>query len=561
MRDAREPRGRKAMIVSYAATDEAPTGSASICIVGAGAAGITLACELDGCGVKVLLLEAGGTKPDLAASTEHYRGTATAPHPAPHEYRRAGLGGTTPIWGGRCVPFDPIDFERRDHVPHSGWPIAYDDVARHYPRALAYCHAGAFDFTVAGSLTDARPTVPGLGREGDALLDRIERYSLPTHFGRDHREQLARSDNVTVLLGARCLRLRKKIGEDVIEAVEVVDRAGRRGTIRAAVFVVACGGIETTRLLFASDRDGAGLGNRTDRLGRFYACHFEKVVARLVAGDAPVAFDFERSKDDVYVRRKLQFSADAQRTHRLLNTAFRLHFPDYSDASHRSGVMSTIFLAKSTLIAEYRQILQHGAEGHAPSPRMAHVRNMILGAPAVAKFGYDWLFKRVLARRKLPYTLMRNADDTYPIEFNSEQMPLATNRLTMGSESDRDGMRRVHVHWAIGEDDVQAARRAFVLLRERIAATTPCRVEFDEATLLARLRSAVPVGGHHIGTARMAISERDGVVDRDGAVFGLPNLFVASAATFPTSSHANPTLTIVALAIRLAAHLKAMHRH
>ena len=544
------------MIVSFPTADDAVLASAAIVIVGAGAAGITLACELDGCGLKVLLLEAGGTTLDRAASDEHYRGTTTSPHPEPNEFRRAGLGGTTRIWGGRCVPFDPIDFERRDHVPHSGWPIAYDEVAKHYPRALWYCHAGTFDFTVAGTLPGAGPTLPGLEGEGDALLDRIERYSLPTDFGREHRAQLERSTNVTVLLDARCLRLRKKGGEDTIEAVEVGDRTGRRATILASRFVIACGGIETTRLLFASDPEGPGLGNRTDRLGRFYACHFEKVVARLVAGKAPVAFDFERTTDGVYVRRKLQFSADAQRSHRLLNGAFRLHFPDYSDASHRSGVMSTIFLAKSTLIAEYRNILQHGAGEQVASPVGAHVRNMILGAPEVAKFGYDWLFKRVLARRKLPYTLIPNADGTYPIEFNSEQIPLEDSRLTMGAETDRDGLRRIHVHWRIDEEDVQAAARSFFLLRERIAAATPCRVEFDDATLVASLRTAVPVGGHHIGTARMAGNERDGVVDTDCAVFGLPNLFVASAATFPTSSHANPTLTIVALAIRLAAHLK-----
>lgn len=545
------------MIVSYSAGDPKSTGPVAVCIIGAGAAGITLACELDGSGIEVLLLEAGGTKLDLAASGEHYRGTTTAPHPEPNEYRRAGLGGTTRIWGGRCVPFDPVDFEKREHVPHSGWPIGYDDVARHYPRALAYCHAGVFDFTVAGSLPGEGPTLPGLENAGDVLLDRIERYSLPTDFGREHRKQLARSTNVTVLLDVRCLRLQKKGGEDVIEAVEVVDRAGRRGTIRASRFVVACGGIETTRLLFASDPEGPGLGNRTDRLGRFYACHFEKVVARLVAGKAPVAFNFERSKEGVYVRRKLQFAAAAQRAHRLLNTAFRLHFPDYSDASHRSGVMSTIFLAKSTLIAEYRDILQHGDTAQVASPRSAHVRNMILGAPEVAKFGYDWLFKRVLARRKLPYTLMRNADGTYPLEFNSEQIPLEDSRLTMGSDTDRDGLRRIHVQWRIGEEDVQAAARSFVVLRDTIAATTSCRVEFDEAALVPSLRTSVPVGGHHIGTARMAASERDGVVDADCAVFGLPNLFLASSAVFPTSSHANPTLTIVALAIRLAAHLKA----
>src|SRR5579872_5033210 len=138
---------------------------ARVCIIGAGAAGIALACELDGCGFDVLLLEAGGLRPQAALS-EYFRGTATPPHPDPTAFRRTVFGGTTGLWGGRCIPFQPIDFETREYVSNSGWPIAYEDLARHYERALEYCDAGAFDFTASGSVRPFAETIEGFdGRD------------------------------------------------------------------------------------------------------------------------------------------------------------------------------------------------------------------------------------------------------------------------------------------------------------------------------------------------------------------------------------------------------------
>jgi len=533
---------------------------AAICIVGAGAAGITLACELDKCGLSVLLLEAGGPRLDLAASNELYRGTATPPHPNPSEFRRVVFGGTTGTWGGRCVPFDPIDFEKRDYVADSGWPIPYQEVAQYYPRALEYCDAGKFDFSVGNSLPDpARqiPTLPGLGNDADLLTDRIERYSLPTDFGKRYRNQLERSRNVTVVLNARCIALHRAAGEDRIESLTVTDRAARKRTVRAQVFVLAGGGIEVPRLLMNSDPQGAGYGNHFDYLGRFYACHFENILARLVVRGGKVPFDFEKTVDGVYCRRKLQFSPAAQHQHRLLNTAFRLHFPPYSDAAHGNSALSAIYLAKSTLIPEYRAILQHGSEPAVQSPAREHMRNVAFGLPGLGRFAYQWLFLRRLTHRKLPYTLVRNRDGSYPLEFNCEQTPLASNRVALTTDIDRDGMRRVNVQWRVCEADIDAAQRGFLLLRDILGERSRCKLEFNAAELREIIGRSAPLGGHHIGTARMSATARQGVVDSNCAMFELPNVHIASSAVFPTSSHANPTLTIVALALRLATHLKS----
>ena len=526
-----------------------------VCIVGAGAAGITLACELDGCGFAVTLLEAGGLKFDPALN-DYYQGEANPPHPDPTQFRRSVFGGTTGLWGGRCVPFDPLDLEAREGVRDGSWPISFAELLQYYPRAMQYCDTGRFDFTIYSALAQPTPTISGFDGGGVIDMDQIERYSLPTDFGRRYRRKLRDSGNVTVLLGARCLRLIKAAGEDRIEAVEIADRAGGGRRLQADVVVLAMGGIEVPRMLLSSDLAGSGFGNSSDSVGRYYMCHFESAFGRLVPQGAQIAFHFERSVDGVYCRRQLRFTTAALREQRLLNMAFRLHFPIYSDASHGSSVLSTIYLAKSVLAGEYRAILQQDAKVE-PSPTWQHVRNVLGGIPQLVRFAGDWLFRIQLAQRKLPYTLVPNADGSFPLEFNSEQAPRPSNRITLLPETDRHGLPRVGINWQLSSDEVDSMQRGFLLLCETLRNSGVCRLEFDEGKLRERIEQSQPLGGHHIGTARMAAAPSQGVVDAQCAVFGLPNLFVSSSAVFPTSSHANPTLTIVALAVRLGDHLRA----
>src|SRR5579859_3378867 len=207
-----------------------------VCIIGAGAAGISLACELDGCGFEVRLFEAGARANHVG---DFYEGSATPPHPEPRQFRRVGFGGTTAVWGGRCVPFDPIDFERREYLANTGWPITYDEVARFYPAAMEYCDAGRFDFLTRTSLPGAEAIIRGF--KGDEVVDadHIERYSLPTDFGRRYRRQLQKSANVTVMLGLRCLKLNRASGADMIESAEFIDQGGHLHTVRADTFVLA----------------------------------------------------------------------------------------------------------------------------------------------------------------------------------------------------------------------------------------------------------------------------------------------------------------------------------
>lgn len=543
------------MILDPNAVDFTRPLRSTVCIVGAGAAGITLACELDAAGIPVLLLDAGPVQGRGEVSQDAYEGSSEGVHATPRFFRRRGFGGTTAIWGGRCVPYDPIDFEAREHLGATGWPIAYAEVARHYPKAMDYCDAGAFEFDARRAFTKPGDTIPGLESGGGVLTHEIERYSLPTNFGTRYRDRLAASANVSVLGPAQVLRLVRDAGRGRIAALEC--RAGDTGPVlrvEADRFVLATGGIEATRLLLAS----GGLGNRHDNVGRYYTCHIENFIGTVRPNRPGTAFHFEKTHDGVYARRKLTFDADTQRRERLLNIAFRLHYPNVADARHRSPVLSAVYLARRTLIPEYRRILQYGVgEAVQTSPVSAHLRNVATGLPGLAAFGVDWIRRRTLAERKLPYVLVPNADGSYVLEFNAEQTPLRDSRITLGSGADAFGVPRVHVDWRFGDADIDSVCRAYRLLRERIHASGAATLEFNDAGLRDAVAASVPLGGHHIGSTRMAALEKDGVVDTNAALFEWPNLHIASSSVFPTSGHANPTLTIVAMAIRLAAHLRA----
>jgi choline dehydrogenase-like flavoprotein len=540
---------------------ELPAGhllDADVAIVGAGPAGITLAHELMGSGLDVVLLEAGGRTADTQR-LDGFTGEVLDParHPPLALYRVRGLGGGSTLWGGRCVPFDPIDLEARPHIPLSGWPLSYDELRLWYRRGLAYCEAGPFQFNAATALRpDAPAMVPDMPAGGEIACDGLERFSPPTDFGRRYRAALAASRDVTLVLDARCAGLDLAEGRQAVTALRCASETGNAFAVRARQVVLAAGALETTRLLLA-----AGAGN--DWVGRCYMCHLEgkAAVARFRPGSR-VVFQYERDRDGVYVRRHFSLPPEVQKRRALTNVILRFEPPLIADPAHGDAVLSAMWLSRTFLKPEYeRKLASFGYRGTETGGRRTliarHLMNVTMGAPALARFGIDWTLRHVLASRKLPYVAVRGRDGAFTLDYNAEQVPNPDSRVTLSDQRDALGLPRLVVDWRATPQDVEGVIAAHRLLAEQLDHSGCGRLEVDEDAIRHGYNA---VGGHHIGTTRMADTPARGAVDPQCRVFGLDNLYVAGAATFPTSSHANPTLTLVALAARLAGHLRGLQQ-
>ena len=553
------------MILDSAQIRNKETLNCEVCIVGGGAAGISMACELGQKRVSVILLEAGGESYEESVQAD-YKGAVAAgsTHAELSLYRRRMFGGSTTIWGGRCVPLDPIDFERRAYVPNSGWPITRKDLDPFYVRAHRYCQAGEFSYAL-NEVFDA-PVPPTIDGFTSSAFDtnRIERFSKPTNFGKEYRKRLATMGDVRVILHSPCRKINLNNDGSAITSVTVSPGVQKDFFVKARFYVIAAGGIETTRLLLASDESRrGGLGNQSGALGRNYMCHLESTlgILRLLPAARPVVVNFERTSDSVYVRRKLVIEEESQRHLQLLNSTFRLHYPLIADPSHRHPILSSMYLVKELIIPEYRKKIatieakKRDAMNRSWRFHARHASNVLLGIPEILRFSEHWMRRRTFAKRKMPFVTIHSRAGTYPLDFNSEQVPNQNSRLTLESGSGRLDIRKVKVDWRLTEADVQSVVGTFQLLRAEVARANVGQLDLADEELAESARNVTPVGGHHIGTARMSVDAQNGVVNEDCRVHGIANLYVASSAVFPTCGHANPTLTIVALALRLSDHL------
>ena len=538
--------------------------SAQVCIVGAGAAGVTLALELAGRGVEVVLLEAGGWKVDKACQHDLDGEVLSPAHHAPlPECRSRQLGGTTALWVGRCLPLDPIDLEQRDYVPDSAWPIDWTELDRHYPRANEYCHAGTYAYTVAEALPHAPESiVPGF-EDGVLIAGLIERWSLPTHFGRHYRRAFSAKKNLRVFLNSACTEVELDLERRRVRTVSVATAPGRRFRVEAEFFVLAGGGLETTRLLLASNRvEADGIGNRSGHLGRYYSGHVSGSVAEIQFRGDPrrTIYGFERDSDGVYCRRRFWLAPETQRKEGLLNTAFWPTNPPAADPQHRNGILSAAYLALSLpflrdkLAAPAIQKMFCGeSTGQSYWP---HVRNIFLDLPRASLYSAHLLYRRFVTERRIPALFVYSPANRYDLYYHAEQAPNRRSRVELADDVDRFGMRRLQVDLRYSSQDIDSVVRAHeVLVREMQDHQRVARIDYKRDDVYGHVLAQATDGYHQIGTTRMAASERHGVVDGHCRIHGVEGLYVCSSSVFPTSGHANPTLTIVALAVRLAHHI------
>ena len=507
-----------------------------VCVVGAGPAGITLALELEATGRRVCLLEAGGLRYE-AATQRLYEGQVVGqPYPILRDTRVSALGGSTTVWAGWCRPLEALDFEPRDWCGACGWPFGRDELRPCYARAHAICGLADFEYD-----PERWAGVLGSGRllARDATFGNEIFHVNIQDFGERYRDRLERAKHIDLVLHAPVTRLRMEGG--TCTAVEIRTLDGHGFAIGADHFVLASGGVENPRLLLlSSDHPARAPGNAHGLVGRYFTDHAYVDPGWLVLRE-PDALEFYRlrpvgsMRGGSSVRGVLSLRREVIERERLMNAAFFFH-PRYES--------DRVFFTEEVkaLLQLWNKYKKRGVPGALwPYLRQAARAPRQLAVAMARKL----VVKDGPARR----WRVRSAFET---EFRHD------NRVMLDDEQDRLGRRKVRIEWRIGETDVENMRRVMQLFDQAVRQAGVGRFEGAFPDEPPAWRQAVEGGKHHMGTTRMHEAPERGVVDENSRVHGTSNLFVAGSSVFPSGGYANPTLTIVALAVRLGDHLRAL---
>lgn len=509
-----------------------------VCVIGSGAAGITLARLLNHTNRDVVLLEAGGFERDPAVEADTFAiDEVGTPARNPIPTRGRWFGGSTNLWFGRIAMPDRIDFEQRPWVPNSGWPLQLDELKPWLVTAADILDVPHFD-KIHTDHWPHIPTIETFVKQGGADL-KVFLWANGMDMGAHHRELLKASRNVRVLLNSTAFELIPNGDSSAIESLTVCGPNGSRFVVNASTYVLAAGGLENPRLLLASTRRSpAGVGNGNDQVGRYYMDHprgeglaqvdlrglSRTQIRKLALLDEKVSTPFGK------VQCRLAFPARMQREEQLLNHS--LHAYLVSDFHESAGYQSTRRLWDRV---KRNQIVPDAGMGR-------DIATTVGAGAGLAAFGV-----RMLAGKVVPTKLI--------VVDQMEQEPDRASRVTVKPhQRDRFGLPKLELDWRIGESTYRSQRRMHLFFRE-ILERAGIKSFTSDVLNRPEVSLALLDMKHPMGTTRMSTSPDSGVVDADCRVHGVNNLYVTGSSVFPTGGHANPTLLIVALAARLAGHL------
>jgi choline dehydrogenase-like flavoprotein len=518
--------------------------SVDVCIVGGGAAGITLAQEFAGQSTRVALIESGDFEFQRGAQALYGGNNIGLPNYATARSRWRRFGGSTTQWNGKCRPLDTIDFEVRDGIAHSGWPFDRAALEPYYRRAQRICSLGRYDYSCSSWLSAAGDS---LFAEDECLESRIFQFGFPRDFGQVYRAALQAAGNIDVYLHANLIEIELDAYARQVTGLCVATLSGRRMRFVAATYVLACGGIENARLLLASNRvASAGVGNGQDLVGRFFMDHPYFLLGHYQPArpeydtNIYAIEDFERVGSEQQVNAAWSLNERTLREQRLNGSAvFFVRRPLYKTQPeyYSSGGKSFIQLID---VLRRRDL----AQGRLAS----HAGNLVLGFRDVSV-----LLGRQIANMVRPRPVLA-------LQAVMEATPNPVSRVTLGERRDRLGMPRVRVDWRLNASDQRGLRLLIATMQAQFARRKLGPLIVNDSQDAAGWPISMTGGRHHMGTTRMHADERQGVVDANCRVHGCANLYIAGSSLFPTGGYANPTLTIVALAVRLADHLKDRRR-
>lgn len=537
------------MLCDARRTDEGQVLQSTVCIIGGGPAGLTLALEFEKRGIDAIVLESGGYKPD-EETMDLYRGENVGiPYEFGDGFRSRFLGGGSNCWGGWCRPLEPEDLEPRDWVPNSGWPFRRDELMPYYERAHTLLSLGPVNFEVDHWVKAInRPDVRRMNLPTGRVLDTMSQFSRPTRFGKHYRRELRRARHVRVFLYANVTDLQTDATGQTVRRAEVRTLSGRRFHVEAKQFVLATGGIENARLLLAFNKQHAdGLGNANGLVGRYFMEH-----PRLVLHKVRFRPQWLRNKLYDIKFHYLNRSVAAHGTH----VAAQMQIAP--EVQKREGLLNgriwfwSVFPGEHTAAAEAIVRMKHRLHGKV-DPHHGVWRDIA----TIARQPLDSL--NFIAARQLPVWFMKEMQfqliKEAQLQMICEPTPNPDSRITLSDRRDPLGIPRVRVDWRLDDQVKYTFDRSLEILADELRTAGVADVTLDPPLQGRDWPRSLEGTWHHMGTTRMHDSPRQGVVDRDCRIHGMSNMYVAGSSVFPTAGANFPTFTLVALSLRLADHL------
>jgi choline dehydrogenase-like flavoprotein len=541
------------MFVDSKTLDHGAIIRSDICIVGAGPAGVALATELINSGLKVSILESGGLDTE---ATDLGQPADTSDFPDHRGiWTKRQFGGNGNMWhvnAGtgpnhlRLLRLTAADFEKRDWIDDSGWPISLADLEPYYERTQSWF--GMDQRSYAPDDWEANGA-PRLDLDGTGVRTGMFHFAFKNMIIERYRAAIGDARNVTVYYNATATKLGTDDSGERIASVTALSAPGRTVTFEATTFVLAQGGLATPQLMLAStDRHENGIGNANDLVGRYFMDHpllfggifipkSRDLISRMALYDL-------RRIDGMSAMGHLQLTDETLRTERCANLSGIL-FPRRSMSKRREAG----FQASQRL----RAALQKRGKW-----ATADLFTAAGGIDGIARQFYDRLMSPISHLGVGGWSQKGNPGqefDHFEVLHQAEQTPHRDNRVKLAEERDALGNRRIEIHCKWRDEDVALVHKAQDIMAREIS-----KAGIGEFHVQRPYEMKTSSTTHFIGTTRMHTDPKKGVVDVDGRVHGVPNLMIASSSVFPTGGYANPTLSIVAMAIRLADRLKSDFR-
>ena len=476
-----------------------------ICIVGTGPAGLSVAKQLLGTDLKIAILESGGLEPEPEYQ-ELNEGINSGPsYLSLDSSRLRCFGGAGKLWAGHCAPFKSDEFDKKSYVPLSGWPISYDDLKVYYKQAaemLGISYEKFYNKDLLGNTFKEKSFIEFI-RDNSFLTHEVYQFSNTKNrdFAEKYKTEFKASKNTDIIFHSTATKLNLVNKGNDVDSISIANLDGNNATIKAKIFVLACGALENPRILLASNKyNKNGIGNKSGFVGSCFMSHpgIDK-VAEVYKTDNKSCIDKN-----------------------FTNKNYKVAFTTSSNKRSESKILRHNLSLKDKLSFKDKLINK--------------------------KFSF---FNIKCGRNKQKIT------QNWNLSVGLEQPPRISNNLKLHDTKDALGMPKIDMFWdSLSKIEKDTVLKSVKIMARELGILGTGKIKFKKEFLNGKSYIFDDPINHHIGTTRMSDNPQTGVVDKNCKVFGLSNLYISSSSVFTTSSIVNPTYTIIALSLRLGEYLK-----